>query len=94
MIEQFIPHGSIESLDISVLLWVSRLDVEQFNAVLLRPLLVVVADEFWAIVRAYRLWLAAPLNELVEVARERGGRYGEVYFRQQAFAVVVVNDVA
>ena len=94
LIEAFIAHGSVKAFNIGVLLRFAWLDINQHNAFALRPLLVVVADEFRAVVRADELRCAAPLNQLVKVARECAGRNAEVDFSQQTFSVVVVNDVA
>jgi len=74
--EPVVAYGSVESLDVGVLLRLSRLDVIEPNAVLLCPFGQRLADMFRSIVAADRRWLASPFDHLFERAHDPLGGQG------------------
>jgi hypothetical protein len=67
--EQVVAHRTVEALDVSVLLRVSRLGVLNSNSLRVRPGLKALADELWTAVASDRLRYAAPFKHLIQNPR-------------------------
>ena len=62
--QPFVAHGSVKALNISVLLWLTRLDVLEGNTGLFCPSLDCGTDIFWTVVAPNDVGSSAPLNDL------------------------------
>jgi hypothetical protein len=65
MIQPVIPHRSVVTLNVGVLLRVTQLDKHKLNTFIYSPGGQQTTDVFWAIITAYPLRLAAPFNDLI-----------------------------
>ena len=58
--------GSIEALDICILIWLSRLDVVELDAVVSAPVREDLRDVLWPVVDPYCIPFTSPLDEPVQ----------------------------
>jgi len=65
MIHPVIPHGSVVTLNVGVLLIVTRLDKHEVHTFIYSPGEQKTADVFWAIITAYPLGLGPPFDDLI-----------------------------
>jgi hypothetical protein len=65
MIQSVIPHRSVVTLNVGVLLRVTRLDKHEFNSFIYSLGGQQTADVYWAIITANPLGLATPFNDLI-----------------------------
>lgn len=72
--EQFVPHPPIEGFDVAVLHWLAGCDVVPLNAMLFRPHQHSVGRELGAVIGDDDPWLAAPLADRRQLARNPSDR--------------------
>jgi hypothetical protein len=66
--QPLVAHGSVESLNIGILLRLARLDVLQLNAPVLGPSLNALADVLWPVVAADGIGLASPQDDVLQAS--------------------------
>jgi len=63
-------NGAIVTFNVSVLLWLSWLDVFHMNAICFSPCLEHAADIFGAVINPNELWFASSFNNPVQAAND------------------------
>ena len=86
-------YRAIVTLDVGVVLRLSRLDVFDVNAPCLSPCLEQTTDVFWAVIDTNDLRRAAPLDDLVQAAYDTHSWQREVHFDTQPLTVVIVQHI-
>lgn len=92
-VEDFGPEGPVEPLNLGILSWLAKLDVDERDPVSGCPVLQGLADELRPIVETQALRLAECFDQFVERADDAAGRQAGVDLDPQRFAVEVVVDV-
>lgn len=85
-------EAHIESFDIGVLRWLSRLDVIESDSFGFRPLGQGLSDEFRAVVQANLQRRIAYINQLVQSPDDPRGQQASVNLDAQARAAELVDD--
>ncbi|EJF90359.1 hypothetical protein MEG_01124 [Bartonella tamiae Th307] len=85
--------GTIETLDIGILLRLPRLDVVQGNSLRFGPFLQFTTDIFGTVVHPDHGWPAAPVDDLVQAADDALSRKGKVHLHAQPLAVEIVQNI-
>src|SRR5690606_21549231 len=91
--EPLVAHRSIESLDVGVLLRLTRLDIFKPDTPLGSPSDDSRTQVFRAVIAAYRQRFAAPVNDLLERTDHAFRRQREVDLDAQGLTVEVINHV-
>ena len=60
------PDSSIKSLDVGVLCWFTRLNVQQRDLLLSGPVDQILTDVFWPVVATQRQWFPALFDDLLQ----------------------------
>lgn len=66
LIQTFIPKAAIETLNKSILRWLTRLDKSQLYAMLKSPLFECAAGKFRALIGSYRCRIATKKRDAVQ----------------------------
>jgi len=66
LIQTFIPKAAIETLNKSILRWLTRLDKSQLYTMLKSPLIECAAGKFRALIGFYRCWIAMKKRDAVQ----------------------------
>ena len=86
-------EGPVEALDVGILGWLSGLDVDEIDTVILGPLLQCLADEFRTIVQAQPFGRPAQFDQFVQGADDASRRQARVDFDLHRFPVEIVIDI-
>ena len=65
-VQPFVPSSAVKSLNISILRWLARLNIQQRYLVLVRPIDQLLAEIFWAIITTKSLWFASSFDNLIQ----------------------------
>lgn len=87
------PEGAVEAFDVGVLGWLARLDMDQGDAMPLRPLLEGGTDELRTVVQAQPFRGAAQFHQLLQRTDDPRRGQAAVDFDLHRFTVEVVVDV-
>ena len=86
-------HGSVVSLAVGILGWLSRLDIQQRDLLAVGPVDQGLRYVYGTIVQPFRSGLATLLNDLVKAAYHPQARQRQIDFDAQPFTIVVVQYV-
>jgi hypothetical protein len=75
LIQAFIPKAAVETLNKSVLCWLTQLDKSQFYAMLKSPLIECAAGKFRALIGSYRCRITTKKRYAVQNARPECLKY-------------------
>lgn len=88
-----VANGPVLALDVGVLLRISCLDVMQCNAFLFGPRVQRSTDVFRAVIAAYRNWLAASFDDLLQASDHTRRRQGDIDLHRQSLPVEIVQHI-
>ena len=69
-VQPFVPSSAAKSLNISILRWLARLNIQQRYLALVRPIDQRLAEVFWAIITTKSGWFASPFDNLIQSTYE------------------------
>ena len=92
-VQEFVPHPTVEALNVSVLHWLSWRDVMPFDAMILRPDEDGVRGELRAVVGDDHARLAATADQIGQLAGDTTTGDRRVRDRGQALARHIVDDI-
>ena len=92
-IQAFITEPGIEALDVSVLPWASRVDIEGLDAVISKPLAKLLFDELGAVIAADVLRGSVFLDEPAHNLTHLAGIDFAIHMDAEAFPGVFIDDV-
>lgn len=92
-VEHLGSQRSIESLDVCILGGLAGLDVDELDAVLLRPLLQELADQLWPVIEAQPLRCSPNLDQFIQCPDDTQCWQAGVDLDAQRLPVVVIDDV-
>src|SRR5690606_22618785 len=93
MSEPVVANRSVEALNISILLWMSRLYVFDLDIPIFCPLLKHFGNVFGAIITTYSFRFSAPLDDVVQNSRDPHRWQRQINFDRQTFPIEVINDI-
>ncbi len=88
-----ITNGSIEALDVGVLLRLARLNVLDSDSVFAGPGLHSTTDILGAVIAPYHLRFPAPADDLFQRPNQSVCRQSEIRFDTQRFPIEVIDHV-
>jgi hypothetical protein len=91
-VQAFITQSAVEAFHVTVLRWLSGLNVNRANAALRAPGQIVPTADLRPIVRAKKLWCATELNDSLQHSRYTPAWHAGIGFQSQAFAGKGIDD--